>query len=111
MKTKDEVFGKFKEFKALIENHSERRIKTLIKDNGGEYTSKCFEAFCKEEQSKFSYDQLELYLSICNEDLEKQCSEKSDEVQLAEVFPRPSSSHIDVPYDWEQLLAYTQSYQ
>ena len=29
LKTKDEVFGKFKEFKALIENHSERRIKTL----------------------------------------------------------------------------------
>ena len=26
LKTKDEVFGKFKEFKALIENHSERRI-------------------------------------------------------------------------------------
>ena len=27
--TKCEVFWKFKEFKALIENHSERRIKTL----------------------------------------------------------------------------------
>ena len=33
-----EVLGKFKEFKALIENHSERRIKTLMLDNGGEYT-------------------------------------------------------------------------
>ena len=30
LKTKSEMFGKFKEFKALIENHSERRIKTLI---------------------------------------------------------------------------------
>ena len=48
LKTKDEVYEKFKEFKALIENHSERRIKTLITDNGGEYTSKEFEAFCKE---------------------------------------------------------------
>ena len=47
-KTKDQVFNKFKEFKALIENHSERRIKTLRLDNGGEYNSKDFEAFCKE---------------------------------------------------------------
>ena len=47
LKTKNEVFEKFKEFKALIENHSERRIKTLRTDNGGEYTSKEFESFCK----------------------------------------------------------------
>ena len=46
LKTKDEVFGKFKEFKALIENHLERRIKTLGTDNGREYTSKEFESFC-----------------------------------------------------------------
>ena len=48
MNTKSEVFEKFKEFKALIENHLERRIKTIRSDNGGEYTSKEFEAFCKE---------------------------------------------------------------
>ena len=48
LKTKSEVFGKFKEFKALIENHSELKINTLRLDNGGEYTSKEFEAFCKE---------------------------------------------------------------
>ena len=29
LKNKSEVFEKFKEFKALIENHSEKRIKTL----------------------------------------------------------------------------------
>ena len=52
MKTKDEVFGKLKEFKALTENHSERRIKTLRIDNGGEYTSKEFESFCKEDGIK-----------------------------------------------------------
>jgi hypothetical protein len=40
LKTKDEVFNKFKEFKALIENLSERKIKILRSDNGGEYTSK-----------------------------------------------------------------------
>ena len=38
-KSKDEVFGKFKEFKALVENILGRRIKTLRSENGGEYTS------------------------------------------------------------------------
>ena len=52
LKNKSEVFGKFKEFKALIENQSEKRIKTLISDNGGECTSKEFEAFCKEAEIK-----------------------------------------------------------
>ena len=47
-KDKSEVFRKFKEFKALIENHSKKRIKTLTSNNGGEYTSKEFEAFHKE---------------------------------------------------------------
>ena len=40
LNTKSEEFGKLKEFKALIENHSKRRIKTLRSENGGEYTSK-----------------------------------------------------------------------
>ena len=48
LKAKSEVFEKFKEFKALIENLSDKRIKTLRSDNGGEYTSKEFEAFCKD---------------------------------------------------------------
>jgi hypothetical protein len=42
-----EVFSKIKEFKALIENLSERKIKILRSDNGGEYTSKEFVSFCK----------------------------------------------------------------
>jgi hypothetical protein len=48
LKSKDEVFGKFKEFKALIENISERKIKILRSYNGGEYTSKEFVRFCKD---------------------------------------------------------------
>jgi hypothetical protein len=47
LKTKDEVFNKFKEFKAEIENLTNKKIKTLRKDNGGENTSKEFVAFCK----------------------------------------------------------------
>ena len=38
LKSKDEVFGKFKEFKALIENLYKRKVKILSSDNGGEYT-------------------------------------------------------------------------
>jgi len=44
LKSKDEVFSKFKEFKALIENLSERKIKILRSDNGGEYTSTAFKS-------------------------------------------------------------------
>jgi hypothetical protein len=47
-KSKDEVFNKFKEFKALIENLFERKIKILGSDNGGEYTSKEFVNYCKD---------------------------------------------------------------
>ena len=40
LKGKNEVLNKFKEFKALVENHTERKIKTMRSDNGGELTSK-----------------------------------------------------------------------
>jgi transposase InsO family protein len=48
LKSKDEVFNKLKEFKTLIENLSERKIKILRSDNGGEYTSKDFVNFCRD---------------------------------------------------------------
>ena len=48
LKAKSEVFEKFKEFKALIDNLSDKKIKTLRSDNGREYTSKEFEDFCKD---------------------------------------------------------------
>jgi transposase InsO family protein len=47
LKKKDEVFSKFQEFKAEIENLASKKIKTLRANNGGEYTSKEFVAFCK----------------------------------------------------------------
>jgi hypothetical protein len=47
LKTKDEVFNKFQEFKEEIENFTSKKIKTLRIDNGGEYTSKEFVAFYK----------------------------------------------------------------
>jgi hypothetical protein len=48
LKTKDEVFRRFQEFKSLVENHTGKKINVLRLDNGGEYTSKEFEGFCKE---------------------------------------------------------------
>jgi hypothetical protein len=47
LKSKDEVFSKFQEFKVEIENLTKKMIKTLITNNGGEYTSKEFIAFYK----------------------------------------------------------------
>ena len=36
MKNKDEVFERFKEFKDLVENLSEKKINILRSDNGGD---------------------------------------------------------------------------
>ena len=52
LKGKDEVFERFKEFKALVENLSEKKIKTLRSDNGGEFTSNEFKYFYKEARIK-----------------------------------------------------------
>ena len=52
LKAKSEVFEQFEEFKSLIENLSDKRIKTLRLDNGGEYTSKEFESFYKDSKIK-----------------------------------------------------------
>ena len=43
------MFERFKEFKVLIENLSERKINILRLDNVGEFTSKEFNDFCKED--------------------------------------------------------------
>ena len=47
LKKKDEVFERFKEFKALVQNFSKKRIKILRSDNGGEFTSSEFNEYCK----------------------------------------------------------------
>jgi transposase InsO family protein len=52
MKTKGQVFQRFQEFKALVENQTGKKIKVLISDNGGEYTSNEFSDFCATEGIK-----------------------------------------------------------
>jgi transposase InsO family protein len=49
--TKDEVFNKFTEFKALVENQTWRKIKVLRSDNGGKYTSTKYQYLSKEAQT------------------------------------------------------------
>jgi transposase InsO family protein len=46
LKTKSEVFKRFQEFIALVENQSGKRIKVLRSDNGGEYSSTQFIDLC-----------------------------------------------------------------
>ena len=47
LRKKSEVVDKFKEFKALVENQTEKRIKVLRTDNGGEFYENEFEELCK----------------------------------------------------------------
>jgi hypothetical protein len=44
---KYEFFDKFKLFKALVENQTEKRIKVLRMDNGGDFYGNIFEELCK----------------------------------------------------------------
>jgi transposase InsO family protein len=45
---KKKVFNKFKEFKAPVENISEKKINILRSDNGEEFTLDDFKEFCRE---------------------------------------------------------------
>lgn len=46
---KDEVFEKFKQFRAEAENQTERRIKAIKSDNGREFKNRKFDELCKAE--------------------------------------------------------------
>jgi len=47
LRKKSKVFKRFKEFKTLAENQTEKRIKVLRTDNGGVLCGKEFDQFCK----------------------------------------------------------------
>ena len=49
LKKKDEVFQKFREWRAIAERESGHRVKTLRTDNRGEYTSMEFKEYLKAE--------------------------------------------------------------
>eukprot|EP00253_Pinus_taeda_P001674 PITA_01674 len=52
LKYKYEEFENFKAFKALVENDSDRKIKCLRSDRGGEFTSDEFFDFCEQHGIK-----------------------------------------------------------
>ena len=52
MKTKAEVFSRFQEFKALVENQTRKKIKVLRSENWREYTSNVFNDSCKDARIK-----------------------------------------------------------
>lgn len=49
LKAKDEVFGKFKEWKTMVEKRTGKVVKTLRIDNGLEFCNKDFDEFCRKE--------------------------------------------------------------
>jgi len=52
MKTKDDVFDKFQEFKVPLENQIGKKINMLESNNGGDYTSKDLDVFFIEARIK-----------------------------------------------------------
>ena len=52
IKRKDEVFGVFQKFVALVENQIGKQLKCLRSDNGGENVSKIFQEFCERKGIK-----------------------------------------------------------
>jgi hypothetical protein len=46
LRKKSEVFDKFKEFKSLVENQIDKKIKVFRTKNGVEYCDNEFEEFC-----------------------------------------------------------------
>ena len=49
LKDKSEVFSTFKEWKVMIEDQTEKKVKMLRTNNGKEFYSKEFNAYCKSE--------------------------------------------------------------
>ena len=49
LKKEADVFNVFKQFKATVEKRTDKSIKCLRTDNGGEFTSIEFEQYCKDE--------------------------------------------------------------
>jgi len=47
LKRKLEVFEKFMELKSLVEKQTDKKIKVLRIDNGGEFCGKEFNNFCR----------------------------------------------------------------
>jgi hypothetical protein len=54
LKTKDQVLSVFKQFQVSVERETEKKIKYLRTDNGGEYIGP-FDAYCKEQEIRHQF--------------------------------------------------------
>ena len=52
LKGKNEVFSKFKEYKSLVKNQNDRKIKILWSNNGREFTSEEFKEIYRKSKIK-----------------------------------------------------------
>ena len=52
LKSKDEAFQSFKEWKQLVENQTGKLVKCLRTDNGLEFCNKAFDNLCKSSRIK-----------------------------------------------------------
>ena len=55
IRTKDRVFSIFSEWLAMVENETDRKLKCLRTDNGGEFKSHEFVKFCRERNIRCEY--------------------------------------------------------
>ena len=55
IRSKDRVFTVFKEWRALVENQTDRKLKCLRSDNGGEFKSDEFITFFREHGIRREY--------------------------------------------------------
>jgi transposase InsO family protein len=46
LRTKDKVFNYIQEFHVMVGSETNKKLKCLRSDNGGEYTSKEFKVYC-----------------------------------------------------------------
>jgi transposase InsO family protein len=49
LKNKDDTFAPFKDWKVMIEMQTDRKVKVLRTDNGGEFCSATFDDYCRQE--------------------------------------------------------------
>ena len=57
LNTKDQVLSVFKQFQVSVESETEKKIKCLHTDNGGEYIGP-FDAYCKEQGIRHQFTPL-----------------------------------------------------
>ena len=97
LKTKDQVFEKFIEWKALVENSSGQKLRTLRTDNGGEYTSTKFSTYLKQEGVRHE-------VTVPKTPQQNGVAERMNRTLVESVRSMLSDSHLPKKF-WAEALA------